>query len=111
MRVVTLFNFELKSQNALLKSQKNCHKSLVSLARQKRKALFEGTRICFHCDTNPLRRCCHFANLSGLRSTSFCHHYISKNPSHDFPLATIIKILLTINTGELGHDDKREAMH
>ena len=51
-----------------------------------------------------------FANSSGPDPVPLCHHNMSKNPSHDLTLTTIM-ISLTINTGEPGHDHKCEALH
>ena len=56
----------------------------------------------------------YFANSSGLDSMLLCHHNISKSSSHDLtllPLTTIVKVSLTISTGEPGHDHKCEAVH
>ena len=52
---------------------------------------------CFMCDLptgNSLRKCCHFANSSGLCFMSLGHHNISKNASHGLTL-----LPLTISTG------------
>ena len=44
-----------------------------------------------------------------------CYHNISKNPSHDltlFSLITIVKMSLTVSTVEPGHAiNKSEALH
>ena len=53
-------------------------------------------------------------NSSGLDPVALCYHNISKNESHDLtmlPLTFIVKISLTISTGEPGHDHKCGVVH